>query len=90
MEKNLINRDNSRQKKPYKGQGGNVLERCKTCGKEYTANQTMTYSVYGYCSWDCLMNKKSRNNAPNNRQNRRQNNQQRSDGGHRSKWANNY
>jgi hypothetical protein len=65
------------------------LERCKTCGKEYVSNQTMTYSVYGYCSWDCLMNKKTRNNTPN-RHNRRQNNNQRADSGHRSKWANNY
>jgi hypothetical protein len=89
MEKNLINRDNSRQKKPYKGQGGNVLERCKTCGKEYTANQTMTYSVYGYCSWDCLMNKNNRYNN-SNRPNRRNNNGQRNEGAPRSKWAQNY
>jgi hypothetical protein len=65
------------------------LERCKTCGKEYMSNQTMTYSVYGYCSWDCLMNKKSRSNNPN-RNNRRQNNQRTENGQQRSKWANNY
>ena len=34
------------------------MERCKTCGREFSANQTMTYSVYGYCSWECLMNKR--------------------------------
>jgi len=53
------------------------------------SNQTMTYSVYGYCSWDCLMNKKSRSNNPN-RNNRRQNNQRTENGQQRSKWANNY
>lgn len=32
----------------------------------------MTYSAYGYCSWDCLMNvKKTRNNQ--NRVNRKNN-----------------
>jgi hypothetical protein len=65
------------------------LERCKTCGKEYTANQTMTYSVYGYCSWDCLMNKKTRYNGPN-KQNNRRNHNNRNEGGHRSKWIQNY
>lgn len=67
------------------------MDRCKTCGKEYTANQTMTYSVYGYCSWDCLMNKSHRNHNSNSaRPNRRNNSGQRNEGGHRSKWAQNY
>ena len=45
----------SNAERPGRGQGGNILERCKTCGKEcHHENQTMTYSVYGYCSWDCL------------------------------------
>lgn len=61
------------------------MERCKTCGKEYTATPTMTYSEYGYCSWDCLMNKKSRYNQPN-RMNRR-NNGHRNYSGQRAKWA---
>jgi len=47
-----------------------ILQRCKTCGREYTVTQTMTYSVYGYCSWDCLMNKKTRSN-PQPKANRR-------------------
>jgi hypothetical protein len=76
------------------------LERCKTCGKEYTPVRTMTYSEYGYCSWDCLMNKKNRpgnhsghnthnNHYNQNRTNRKQNNQ-RNEAGTRSKWAQNY
>jgi len=61
------------------------LQRCKTCGREYTATQTMTYSVYGYCSWDCLMNNKKRqNNQP--RVNRKQGGM-RNESSHRSKWA---
>ncbi len=64
------------------------MERCKTCGKEYTSNQTMTYSVYGYCSWDCLMNKSNRYNNQN-RSNRR-NNGPRTETRHRSKWVQNY
>jgi hypothetical protein len=52
----------------------------------------MTYSVYGYCSWDCLMNKRSRYNGPAKQNNRRNNNNNnnRNEGGHRSKWAQNY
>ena len=67
------------------------MQRCKTCGREFTANQVMTYSVYGYCSWDCLMKKKSRVEGPN-RQNRRNNgnNGQRSEYGQRAKWAYNH
>lgn len=63
----------------------------------------MTYSEYGYCSWDCLMNKKTRsgnhnthsthnshnNHYGHNRTNRKQNNQ-RSEAAPRSKWAQNY
>ncbi len=41
-----------------------VLQRCKTCGREYNIMQTMTYSAYGYCSWDCLMKKKSHQRGP--------------------------
>lgn len=78
----------SNAERPRRGQGGNILERCKTCGKEYTAIQTMTYSVYGYCSWDCLMNKSSRYNNPH-RPNRR-NNGPRPETRHRSKWVQNY
>jgi hypothetical protein len=76
---------------PFKG--ARVLERCKTCGKEYVKSPTMTYSEYGYCSWDCLMNKKSRynnnNSHNNNNQNRpnRKNNGQRNYSGQRAKWA---
>lgn len=82
------------------------MERCKTCGKEYTLVRTMTYSEYGYCSWDCLMNKKSRSNNHNthnthnahNGQNshynhnrtNRKQNNQRNEVGTRSKWAQNY
>jgi hypothetical protein len=76
------------------------LERCKTCGREFTAVRTMTYSEYGYCSWDCLMNKKNRYNnrsqnsnqgqaQHNNRTNRRSNGQ-RNEAAPRSKWAQNY
>ena len=76
------------------------MERCKTCGREYTPVRTMTYSEYGYCSWDCLMNKRSRSNNHStnnnhnshnnhNRTNRKNNNQNR-DTGTRSKWAQNY
>lgn len=65
-----------------------VLDRCKTCGKEFVSNQTMTYSVYGYCSWDCLMNKKSK--PHNHTRNNRKNNNQRNESGHRSRWAQNY
>jgi hypothetical protein len=74
------------------------LERCKTCGREYTPVRTMTYSEYGYCSWDCLMNKKNRSsnhnthNTHNNNHNRtnRKQNSQRNEGATRSKWAQNY
>jgi hypothetical protein len=64
--------------------------------------RTMTYSEYGYCSWDCLMNKKSRSNNYNSHNNSHNNNQsnhnrsnrkqgsQRNDTGTRSKWAQNY
>jgi hypothetical protein len=62
-----------------------VLERCKTCGRTYTPNQTMTYSVYGYCSWDCLMNKKART-GQQNRVNRK-NNGHKNPAGQRVKWA---
>jgi hypothetical protein len=79
------------------------LERCKTCGREYTPVRTMTYSEYGYCSWECLMNKKNRttnhsghnthnshnSNYSQSRTNRKQNNQ-RNEAGTRSKWAQNY
>ncbi len=67
--------------------GGNILAKCKTCGREYTAVQTMTYSVYGYCSWDCLMKKKSHH--PNHNRSQRRNSR-RNDFGNRSKSAQNY
>lgn len=68
------------------------MQRCKTCGREFTTNQTMTYSVYGYCSWDCLMNKKARGNNQNqnqnqNRNNRKNHNSNRTEPGHRARWA---
>ena len=49
------------KKRPQRkwGEEVGVLQRCKTCGREYNIMQTMTYSAYGYCSWDCLMKKKS-------------------------------
>ncbi len=65
-----------------------MLERCKTCGKSYTPNQTMTYSVYGYCSWECLMNKKVRvnnQNRGNNNNSNKRNNAHRSYSGQRAK-----
>lgn len=61
------------------------MQRCKTCGREYSALQTMTYSEYGYCSWDCLMNKRSQQ-SNRNKVNRR-NNAQKHYSGHRAKWA---
>ncbi|MFH1116332.1 MAG: hypothetical protein V1792_20660 [Pseudomonadota bacterium] len=70
--------------KPFKG--GAVLERCKTCGKEYAASPTMTYSEYGYCSWDCLMNKKNRYNNQS-KPPRKNNNGHRNFAGQRAKWA---
>jgi len=45
----------------------------------------MTYAVYGYCSWDCLMKKNTRG-ANQNRQNRK-NNVHRNENGNRTKWA---
>lgn len=70
------------------GQGGSALQRCKTCGKEYTSVQAMTYSEYGYCSWDCLMKKKTHTgNQNNNARSNRRNNGQRAYAGSRSKWA---
>lgn len=53
------------------------LAKCKTCGKEFSTNQVMTYSVYGYCSWDCLMNqgvKRNNNSTRDYKDNRRKNN----------------
>lgn len=52
------------------------LARCKTCGRQYNIVQAMTYSAYGYCSWDCLM-KHSRGSNNRNRDNRKS-------GGHRT------
>lgn len=65
------------------------LERCKTCGKEYTTNQVMTYSVYGFCSWDCLMNKKpyQHNNHNNRDRDGRRDTRQRNGGWRRSRYA---
>ncbi|AFM23982.1 hypothetical protein Desti_1269 [Desulfomonile tiedjei DSM 6799] len=80
-------RENAKQKRAVRSQGGNALERCKTCGKEYTANQTMTYSVYGYCSWECLMNKNTKR-GNSNRPNRKNSGVR--EVGSRSKWAQNY
>jgi hypothetical protein len=36
-----------------------TMGRCKACGREYNALHTMTYSAYGYCSWECLMKEKT-------------------------------
>lgn len=48
----------------------------------------MTYSEYGYCSWDCLMKKKTHTgNQNNNFRANRKNNGQRAYAGSRSKWA---
>ena len=66
-------------------QEGRVLERCKTCGKEFVANQVMTYSVYGFCSWDCLM-KRGSHRTNNGKDNRKQNGNRNSNG-QRSRWA---
>ncbi len=66
-------------------QEGRVVERCKTCGKEFVPNQVMTYSVYGYCSWDCLMKRGSHRN--NQGKDTRKQNGNRSYNGQRSRWA---
>ncbi|MGD9819051.1 MAG: hypothetical protein AB7V04_10175 [Desulfomonilaceae bacterium] len=60
------------------------MQRCKTCGREYTVVQTMTYSSYGYCSWECLMNKKTKGPSQN-RSNRKSG--QRNSYNSRTKWA---
>jgi hypothetical protein len=37
-----------------------VMARCKSCGREFHSVKTMTYSAYGFCSWDCLMRDRTR------------------------------
>jgi len=45
----------------------------------------MTYSVYGYCSWECLMNKRGRT-GPSPRNNKKTNTN-RNSGQNRTKWV---
>lgn len=62
--------------------------KCKTCGREYTAVQTMTYSEYGYCSWDCLMKKRTQPvNNYRNKSNRRNNGHRSHSGQRATKWG---
>ncbi len=66
-------------------QEGRVVERCKTCGKEFVPNQVMTYSVYGFCSWECLMKRGNQRN--NHGKDNRKHNGNRNSNGQRSRWA---
>lgn len=72
-------------KKPAhtKGKEVGALDRCKTCGRQYNVVQTMTYSAYGYCSWECLMNH-TKNSGGQNKVQRRLNGH-RNTAGHRSR-----
>lgn len=51
----------------------------------FNSIHTMTYSAYGYCSWECLMNHKKRYTSPNRVSRKGYGNRQ--SYGHRSKWA---
>jgi DNA-directed RNA polymerase subunit RPC12/RpoP len=47
------------------------LEKCKNCGRQFNSMRDMTYSAYGYCSWECLMNSRTnRGNQSSNNHNR--------------------
>jgi DNA-directed RNA polymerase subunit RPC12/RpoP len=61
-----------------------ALEKCRNCGRQFNRVQAMTYSAYGYCSWDCLMNHRKGGNQAKGNGRKGQN---RAVAGNRSRWA---
>ncbi|MFH0821307.1 MAG: hypothetical protein V2B18_01040 [Pseudomonadota bacterium] len=69
------------------------MGKCKSCGRDYNPVQAMTYSAYGYCSWDCLMKSRNgnqgqtNNNNNGNRSNRKNHGNRAGSTNYRSRWG---